>query len=76
MRRREFLSVSDRRIGGVLVYSLDRRIFRLSAESDKPAFLSAFSPKRKLWSLLPLLQGFFRATKLVQAFSVSIWSVS
>lgn len=36
MRRREFLSVSARRIGGVVIYSLDRRILRLSADSDKP----------------------------------------
>jgi gluconate 2-dehydrogenase gamma chain len=35
MRRREFLTLSAASIGGALVYSLDRRAFRLSAE-DKP----------------------------------------
>jgi len=35
MRRREFLTLSAARIGGVLVYSLDREVFRLSAQADK-----------------------------------------
>ena len=35
MRRREFLTLSAASIGGVLVYSLDRKAFRLAAE-DKP----------------------------------------
>ena len=33
MRRREFLTLSASSIGGVLVYSLDRRVFRLSTHS-------------------------------------------
>jgi len=32
MRRREFLTLSAASIGGVLVYSLDREVFRLSAQ--------------------------------------------
>jgi gluconate 2-dehydrogenase gamma chain len=35
MRRREFLTLSAASIGGALVYSLDRKAFRLAAE-DKP----------------------------------------
>jgi gluconate 2-dehydrogenase gamma chain len=35
MRRREFLTLSAATIGGALVYSLDRKAFRLSAQ-DKP----------------------------------------
>ena len=35
MRRREFLTLSAASIGGVLVYSLDREIFRLSAQTSK-----------------------------------------
>ena len=35
MRRREFLTLSAASIGGVLVYSLDRKAFRLSAQ-QKP----------------------------------------
>jgi len=35
MRRREFLTLSLSSIGGVLVYSLDRRVFRLSAQTTK-----------------------------------------
>src|SRR5580700_7547868 len=35
MRRREFLTLSAASIGGVLLYSLDRRVFRLSAQSTK-----------------------------------------
>jgi len=35
MRRREFLTLSAASIGGVLVYSLDREVFRLSAQADK-----------------------------------------
>ncbi len=36
MRRREFLTLSAASIGGVLVYSLDREVFRLSAHADQP----------------------------------------
>jgi gluconate 2-dehydrogenase gamma chain len=35
MRRREFLTLSVASIGGELVYSLDRAVFRLSARADK-----------------------------------------
>ena len=35
MRRREFLTLSLASIGGVLVYSLDREAFRLSAQTDQ-----------------------------------------
>jgi len=35
MRRREFLTLSAASIGGVLVYSLDRQVSRVSAESDQ-----------------------------------------
>lgn len=35
MRRREFLSLSTASVGGVLVYTLDRRASRISPESDK-----------------------------------------
>jgi gluconate 2-dehydrogenase gamma chain len=35
MRRREFLTLSAASIGGVLVYSLDREVFRLSAQADQ-----------------------------------------
>jgi gluconate 2-dehydrogenase gamma chain len=35
MRRREFLSVSAASVGGVLVYSLDRGVFRLSAKTTQ-----------------------------------------
>src|SRR6266404_4882770 len=35
MRRREFLTLSAASIGGVLVYSLDREVFRLSAQTSK-----------------------------------------
>ncbi|HEY6384149.1 MAG TPA: gluconate 2-dehydrogenase subunit 3 family protein [Candidatus Acidoferrum sp.] len=35
MRRREFLTLSAASIGGVLVYSLDREVSRLSAQADK-----------------------------------------
>jgi hypothetical protein len=35
MRRRGFLTLSLSSIGGVLVYSLDRRVFRLSAQTTK-----------------------------------------
>ena len=35
MRRREFLTLSAASIGGVLVYSLDREAFRLSAQSKQ-----------------------------------------
>ena len=35
MRRREFLTLSVASVGGVLVYTLDRQVFRLSPESDK-----------------------------------------
>jgi choline dehydrogenase-like flavoprotein len=35
MRRREFLTLTAASIGGVLVYSLDREVFRLSAQADK-----------------------------------------
>jgi gluconate 2-dehydrogenase gamma chain len=35
MRRREFLTVSAASVGGVLVYSLDREVFRLSAQADQ-----------------------------------------
>jgi gluconate 2-dehydrogenase gamma chain len=35
MRRREFLTLSVTSIGGVLVYSLDRRVFRLSAQTNQ-----------------------------------------
>jgi len=35
MRRREFLTLSAASIGGVLVYSLDREAFRLSAQASK-----------------------------------------
>ena len=35
MRRREFFTLSAASIGGVLVYSLDRHVSRLSAESDQ-----------------------------------------
>jgi gluconate 2-dehydrogenase gamma chain len=35
MRRREFLTLSAASIGGGLVYSLDREVFRLSARADK-----------------------------------------
>jgi gluconate 2-dehydrogenase gamma chain len=34
MRRREFLTLSAASIGGALFYSLDRRVFRLSAQSQ------------------------------------------
>ena len=33
MRRREFLTLSAASIGGALVYSLDRKVFRLSAQT-------------------------------------------
>jgi hypothetical protein len=33
MRRREFLTLSATSIGGVFVYSLDREVFRLSAQN-------------------------------------------
>ena len=36
MRRRQFLVISAASIGGVLVYSLDRKGFRLAAQ-DRPA---------------------------------------
>ena len=36
MRRREFLTVSATSVGGVLVYSLDREVFRLSAQANQP----------------------------------------
>jgi len=35
MRRREFLTLSATSLGGVLVYSLDRKVSRLSAEADQ-----------------------------------------
>jgi gluconate 2-dehydrogenase gamma chain len=35
MRRRQFLVLSAASIGGVLVYSLDQRVTRLSAQADK-----------------------------------------
>jgi len=35
MRRREFLTLSATSVGGVLVYTLDRQVSRLSAESDQ-----------------------------------------
>src|SRR5580704_16290591 len=35
MRRREFLTLSVASIGGLLVYSLDRRVSRLSAQTTK-----------------------------------------
>jgi gluconate 2-dehydrogenase gamma chain len=35
MRRREFLTLSAASIGGVLVFSLDREVFRLSAQGNK-----------------------------------------
>ena len=35
MRRREFLTLSLSSIGGLLVYSLDRKVFRLSAQTTK-----------------------------------------
>jgi gluconate 2-dehydrogenase gamma chain len=35
MRRREFLTLSAVSIGGVLVYSLDREVFRLSAQTNQ-----------------------------------------
>src|SRR5215470_8202591 len=35
MRRREFLTLSAASVGGVLVYTLDRQVSRLSAESGK-----------------------------------------
>jgi hypothetical protein len=35
MRRREFLTLSAASIGGVLVYSLDGEVFRLSSQADK-----------------------------------------
>jgi gluconate 2-dehydrogenase gamma chain len=35
MRRREFLTLSAASVGGVLVYSLDREVFRLSARANK-----------------------------------------
>jgi gluconate 2-dehydrogenase gamma chain len=35
MRRRQFLVLSATSIGGVLVYSLDRKVSRLSAQDDK-----------------------------------------
>lgn len=35
MRRREFLTLSATSIGGVLVYSLDHEVFRLSARADQ-----------------------------------------
>jgi Gluconate 2-dehydrogenase subunit 3 len=35
MRRREFLNLSAVSIGGVLVYSLDRKVFRLSAQTNQ-----------------------------------------
>jgi gluconate 2-dehydrogenase gamma chain len=35
MRRRQFLVLSAASLGGVLIYSLDRRGFRLAAEDDK-----------------------------------------
>jgi len=35
MRRREFLTLSAASIGGVLIYSLDREVFRLSAQANQ-----------------------------------------
>ena len=35
MRRREFLTLSATSIGGMLVYSLDRKPFRLSAQTEQ-----------------------------------------
>jgi gluconate 2-dehydrogenase gamma chain len=35
MRRREFLSLSTASVGGVLVYTLDRRVSRIPSESEK-----------------------------------------
>ena len=35
MRRREFLTLSATSIGGLLVYSLDREVFRLSAQAHQ-----------------------------------------
>jgi gluconate 2-dehydrogenase gamma chain len=35
MRRREFLTLSATSIGGVLVYSLDHEVFRLSAQTNQ-----------------------------------------
>lgn len=35
MRRREFLTLSLSSVGGLLVYSLDRKVFRLSAQTTK-----------------------------------------
>jgi gluconate 2-dehydrogenase gamma chain len=35
MRRREFLTLSATSIGGVLVYSLDREVFRLSTQASQ-----------------------------------------
>ena len=35
MRRREFLTLSAASIGGVLVYSLDREVFRLSTQAEQ-----------------------------------------
>jgi gluconate 2-dehydrogenase gamma chain len=35
MRRREFLTLSAASIGGLLVYSLDREVFRLSAQTNQ-----------------------------------------
>ena len=39
MRRREFLTLSAASIGGVLVYSLDREVSRLSAQSRQPVHI-------------------------------------
>jgi len=36
MRRRQFLVLSTASIGGVLVCSLDRRVFRLAAQDQPP----------------------------------------
>jgi len=35
MRRREFLTLSGASIGGALVYSLDRKVFRLAAQAEQ-----------------------------------------
>ena len=45
MRRRQFLVLSAASVGGVLVYSLDRKVSRLSAQ-DKPTDTANSIPLR------------------------------
>ena len=70
MRRREFLILSATSIGGVLVYSLDRRMMRLSAE-EKPSDKSVPSGKNPNNKIKVALRFFSQAEALIVAAAAS-----